>query len=391
MRPLNQLESVFRACDRAYPFNFCVFARVEGLLSLTSLSAALKSQQKRFTRLNDSILDVDDQVSQWVEATREPRVEAMGGDSVRDHINQCLDQRFATPDEPLVRLRWLKGEQQHLLLTLNHVVADGVSGIDFFQGVVAAAARIQQGLPIESFASGTGPNADTDPSSSLSSHTPLGGYQFGQDTIFNRRTVVMPVSFDSETTARLIGVVRRYGVSITGLIAACHAMAVIDVIGEPSPISLSFPINLRGRTDEVDAEHFGLAVGNVKLLYRMGLADDIWALARRISGDLKRKAIASSARSTRFNPQAVLAERSTAAVSNVGQVEWTSPPPGIDVHDLGFATGCSFFGDHILTVTTSRGCLQLTYCVCPAAIGAERANPIITQTIDALKAIAVSY
>ena len=88
MRPLNQLESVFRACDRAYPFNFCVFARVEGLLSLTSLSAALKSQQKRFTRLNDSILDVDDQVSQWVEATREPRVEAMGGDSVRDHINQ---------------------------------------------------------------------------------------------------------------------------------------------------------------------------------------------------------------------------------------------------------------------------------------------------------------
>ena len=174
----------------------------------------------------------------------------MGGDSVRDHINQCLDQRFATPDEPLVRLRWLKGEQQHLLLTLNHVVADGVSGIDFFQGVVAAAARIQQGLPIENFASGTGPNADTDPSSSLSSHTPLGGYQFGQDTIFNRRTVVMPVSFDSETTARLIGVVRRYGVSITGLIAACHAMAVIDVIGEPSPISLSFPINLRGRTDE---------------------------------------------------------------------------------------------------------------------------------------------
>jgi hypothetical protein len=58
------------------------------------------------------------------------------------------------------------------------------------------------------------------------------------------------------------------------------------------------------------------------------------------------------------------------------------------VRKLGFAVGCSYFGDHILTATTMAGCLQLSYCVVVAAIPLSEGERIASKTIEFLQGAA---
>ncbi|MBV71434.1 MAG: hypothetical protein CMH52_08785 [Myxococcales bacterium] len=390
MRPLNQLESVFRVCDRAAPFNFVVFAQISGPMGMKALQAACLTQLERFPRLTYSIDDGHGPVAAWVPTGRQPKVEMVGGPGLQAHLNQVLNSPFECPDEPLMRVRWYKSDhEQYLLLSLNHTVADGRSGLRLFESLVSDLGTIQAGgalgpiVPVDDpfFDSIEGPKGRI---------SPMGGRQFESAQVQDRRTVVMPILFDEATTQKLVEKTRRFGVSMSGLIAACHGMSVMDVLGGPGAVSMSFPVDWRGRLPGLDSDYFGVAVGNAKLLYRLGYKEDIWALTRRLSGDLKRVSASAPPRTVDIDPMTIYQSRSSAAVSNVGKVSWSGREQGISVSHLGFAVSCSYFGDHILTATTHNGQLQMTYCVVPEAIPADKAQAIISDTVDALKVIAVT-
>ena len=237
MRPLNQLESVFRVCDRASPFNFVVFAQISGAISMNALQAACSNQLTRYPRLTYSIDDEQAPAGAWVPTVRQPKVEMVGGPGLQAHLNQCLNSPFECPDEPLMRIRWYKADgEQYLMLCLNHVVADGRSGLRLFESLVSDLAAIQDGRPCTPLSDGEEPFCDSI-KGPVGRIAPMGGRQFKSAQVQDRRTVVMPILFDVATTQKLVEKTRRFGVSMSGLIAACHGMSVMDASGGPGSVS----------------------------------------------------------------------------------------------------------------------------------------------------------
>ena len=385
---LNGLESVFRACDRAAPFNFTVFGAVEGPLTLKALQSAAARQVQRFPRLGYRIDDDAIGGPAWVPATSPIQIDIKSGGPFQSHLAQTLNQPFSSPQAHLFRLCWYRSEsQQYLLLTLNHVLGDGRSGLRLFRQIIADAATLLRGEPMAEVEVETGVDLTSVMEGQWGRPSRPTGRQFSNVSAADRNTAVLPISFDADMTGALMGHCRRLGVSLTGLIAACHGVALADALGSGGPISLSFPVDWRGRALAGSAEAFGLAVGNAELLYTVSKETDVWSLARRISGDLKRAAMQAPAKGTSTDPEVIYQHRSTGAISSVGRIPWDGVVAPLEVSGMGFAVSCSYFGDHILTAATFQGCLQLTYCVVGATITLAEAKGIAEKTVAALEAV----
>jgi hypothetical protein len=385
---LNELESVFRACDRAAPFNFTVFGVIDGPLTLNALQTAAALQIERFPRLGYTIDDEATGGAVWVRATQPIKIDIKSGGQFQVHLSQTLNTPFGSPQEHLFRLCWYRTEtEQFLLLTLNHVLGDGRSGLRLFQQIIGDAARVIRGEPIRPVEAEVGVQLTSAMDPVKGQFSPSNARQFSASIIKDRSTAVLPISLDQQLTSAIAGRCRRLGVSLTGLIAACHGLALVDALGSAGPISLSFPVDWRGRSIDGATDAFGLAVGNAQLLYRLSENTDVWALARRIGGDLKRAAVKAPPKSTTLDPASIYEHRSTGAVSSVGRIHWDGEEEPLHVSRVGFAVGCSYFGDHILTAATFAGSLQLTYCVVGGTIALSQAKVIAEKTVGALEAL----
>jgi len=386
IRNLNALEEVFHSVDQAVPFNFTVFAEVSGSMHVDALRLSVARQMSRFPILRGRV-DTSDGQLVWTCCDSEPRVDMVSGGTLADQLANQLNTAFA-PDEPYLRVRWHRGKGVDvILLTLNHVIADGRSGIRLLQHILDDAAALIGGEPLMD---PVPENTISDvPVRSVAKPLATPARQFPETDISSRNTAVLPISFDRALTGALSSKCQRLGLSLTALIGAAHALSLADVFGERVPVSMSFPVDLRGRSVAQSTSTFGLAVGNASLLYRLDAADDPWSLATRMSGDLKRAALA--AEPMRIGPSSVMdlyAARSTGAISSAGRVRDWLPYPGLLVQRLGFAVSCSVVGDHILTATTYDDTLQLSYCVVGDAIPLVHAQGIASATVERLQYLA---
>ena len=116
-----------------------------------------------------------------------------------------------------------------ILLTLNHVIADGRSGIRL-QHILDDAAALVGGEPL----------MDAEPEETVTdlplmpvSKRPTSpAKQFPETELHQRQTAVLPIAFDESITEALTLKCQRMGVSLTALIGSAHALCLADVFGE---------------------------------------------------------------------------------------------------------------------------------------------------------------
>ncbi len=389
MRSLNPLEQIFWTVDRAAPLNFTFCVHLSGDLSFDALRAAIGVQLQRYPALGLTIREEDGDLK-WVMAQNPPRLDVVNGGAWHSDLAQSLNTPFTPGVESALRVRWLRGDaESRLLVTFNHCLFDGRAGAMILADLLRDAGTYSRGEsplleerhalhPGPEFAErwrGTGP-------------LPRRVLHFGRQTE-DRRTAVLPIELDPDQSAALTLSSRRHSVSPTATICAAHLLGLAD-LNHSGPLSLSLPIDWRGRLDGVGSDALGLLVGNAHLVYRLSQKDDPWTLARRLSGDFRSAVSAAQPiadPSTVLDLDALYGGRASTAVSNVGTLSIGQAGTPFKILSVCFGVGCSFFGDQIITAARVGDRFSLMYCVATGSVSIEDARQIASGTVERLNAM----
>lgn len=386
MRTLNPLEETFWRVDRDTPLNFTFCAHIDGDLNLDVLRAAVAHQFQRYPALAFTAVE-DPDGCRWVSTQTAPRIDVVTGGTWHSAMAQSVNTPFTMGVEPGVRLRWIRsGQESRLLVTFNHCLLDGRSGAMVMRTLLNDAATLSQGTsPSGSAVINLHPGPGLTEPRRGTGPLPRKVVHFGA-LRGQRKTAVLPIELDEEQSLSLLTNARKQGVSTTAVISAAHLLALTD-LDSSGPLSLSLPIDWRGRLHQVEPDAFGLLVGNAQLPYRLRAGDDHWALARRLMGDFR--TVLSQAQPI-ADPEAarsldgVYGSRASTAVSNVGSIEFEGAGGAFEVRSVCFAVGCSHFGDQIITAARSGGRVSLMYCVTTDSVTIPRAQAIASGTVEHL-------
>jgi hypothetical protein len=386
MRPLNPLEQIFSTVDGAASLNFTFCVHLEGDLNLDVVRGAMGAQLKRYPALGLCIA-ADEGAPQWTWAQNPPRLDVVSSGAWHSALAQSLNTPFIPGVEPALRVRWIRSESEsRLLITFNHCLVDGRTGAMVVTDLLRDAGSLSRGeqphitetYPLHIGPDFTGRWRGTGP-------LPHRVVHFGQGTE-DRRTAVLPIELDAEQSSALIASTTRHGVSTTATICAAHLLGLASINGT-GPLSLSLPIDWRGRLDGVDEHAFGLLVGNAHLVYRLRADDDPWALARRLSGDFRSAALSAQPIAdphTATDLDGLYQGRASTAVSNVGTLAIAHSGTHFRVVSACFGVGCSFFGDQIVTAARVGERFSLMYCVATGSVPIDTAREIASQTVTRL-------
>jgi NRPS condensation-like uncharacterized protein len=205
--------------------------------------------------------------------------------------------------------------------------------------------------------------------------------------------------FEPEQTKRLADRCRAAGATIHGAISAAQLLALHRAFGdaEPHTLGLTTPADLRAHLREpLDDESPLLCATLVTSVYRLEADGDFWALARAVSGDLKRQlqrgdghlffGLFPPPAEFPATPEGIAAFKQMMAsapqvsmVSNVGRLAPLSAATPFQVEALSFAL-CPMFSHVLFTaVGTFNGRMTLHVNFDAARLPPERAIPIIAD------------
>ncbi|HOT92201.1 MAG TPA: condensation domain-containing protein [Anaerolineae bacterium] len=317
-RPCNRFEQNLLLLDQAANFSFNVIARISGALDVDILRQALDYVQRQHYYLNVS-LDLGSPPAFVVHPTLPIPVRVLTNTdrtAWQEEAERELNTKFDLTRGPLARAVLLTRQNEaDLIVTFEHLSADGMSGAHFVREVVAACGQLAQGvrLPQASPQSVLYPDPQWFPKSvsgvrglpKLLSFLARYGYdalRFGKKHYpkpewipFERRDVRLThYLFSREDTERLINRCRTAQTTMQGALSASLLLTLASELREkanvPEPvINCVSSVNARPycRTDISD-RHLGLWVGQVVRPYLIRPGTDFWTLARAVIGDLRR-------------------------------------------------------------------------------------------------------
>ncbi|MEE2786142.1 MAG: condensation domain-containing protein [Myxococcota bacterium] len=388
-RLLNHLEHAFWAADQLSPLNFVFVAQLSGSLTLERLRGSLHRQLRRYPCLSMTILDSEADGPQLVKASIQPRIDVIAGGGWKGQLSSELNTPFDCPTEPICRLKWVRSDDDsHVLMTFHHSVLDGRSGLRIFQSLIEDASALVAGTPldpkIEPVRLWQGHiQTDSRPSQLRYGHG-IERWTLGSRPLAERRMGAVAVSLDETETSTLIRRARTFGTSLTALFGAAHLLALAAHFGRAGLYSLSMPVDWRDRAPDVGTDALGLLVGEGRVVYRLSARDELWSLARRMTGDIERLAPVApphhvtSAHASDLKD--VYGRRASTALSNLGRIDGFNLQPPLRVDDLFMAVSCGVFGDQIMTLLTHQNRINALFCVAVPTVSPPSAEAIADLT-----------
>ncbi len=317
-RPLGFLEWVFWLIDQIGRVNFVVAAEVSGPLAPDVLRRALEIVQvhqpllrvrvapgprNRLWFLSDNIARIPLRV---IDVPRENWVE---------EAEQEREEPFPRDAGPLCRCVLLRhgDDQATLLLTISHIIGDGISGLFLVRTILRVAGALCEGRQVELSGSPQAVSLDDrlprwtrgaagigkslgHRISEIFCRWKLGAAeQMPTDAIapmHQRRCRLLPLELDPEQTRLLRDAIRNTRSSLYGVLAAAQLRSIAQEFTDREAITLSLVTgtSLRARLEPQVARHdLGLFASIVESRHRVHRGGSLWSLAAEVTGTVQNK------------------------------------------------------------------------------------------------------
>ncbi len=429
-RPCNRFEQNLLLLDQVANFSFNVIARIAGDLDVERLQQALAYVQRQHYYLNVS-LDLASPPAFVVHPTLPIPLRVLTDTDRASWLSEAereLNTKFDLTHGPLARAVLLtRKNEADLIVTFEHLSADGMSGAHFVREVVAACGQLAQGvtLPPVSSQNMLYPDPQWFPKSVLG----VRGWfkllllltRYGYDTLrfgkrhypapewipFERRDVRLThYLFSREDTERLVNRCRVAQTTMQGALSASLLLTLASELREkanvPEPvIDCVSSVNARPycRADVPD-RHLGLWVGQIVRPYLIRPDTDFWTLARAVNRDLRR----ALAQDMLFVPYHLLFHRTyTDAVAftrlfentrpyieatNVGRLPFETTYGPLELTRLHMGTGLQFTQASpwglTIAAATFAGQLQVNFHYLAACWDADAAERVSQAVVTCL-------
>ncbi|MCJ8500833.1 condensation domain-containing protein [Desulfatitalea alkaliphila] len=432
LRPLGPMEQLFVMLDQAATIHFSMWARLQGRLTTDLVSAALAALQSRHPLLRAAI-EAKGTGALWFVATARPiplTVVAASSPAkgLVPHLEAEQRHPFNTAAGPLIRARLVQAgpEDQTLLLTFHHAIADGISAATLFGHLFETLDRLQTGQNPD-----TTPMADDGP---LEHHIPSthrglhamaraaahAGMQNLQRLI--RPPTHLPITtrqppeagrnrfilntLTTDQTRRLIHQAQRHGCTVQAALCAAQSHALLSLWPDRAKLHtwLLSLVDLRRRTSPpLAAKIAGLNISMVEACHRVRRDTPFWELARQIQTALQNNIntgfhwwyLPTQARwggwTRPLRPTGPNAARalvgharrirpSALTVTNIGQPAIHPIRPNYRIRAMSFVAPLSFVGRMGAAINTFDGRLHWNFIYNAPAVSPEAAAEFVDRS-----------
>ena len=394
--------------DRGAPLNFTTVVRVTGPLTVDAVRAALPALRARHSHLRARIV-ADGRTGALVDHGVPPlsvRVVEGGGAAALAELEREINEPVASDPGPLARFTFLTGEvanESHLLVTLHHVVGDGMSGAFLARDLVNAASQALAGAtpalppltdpgPLESLlpaalrgfrgVGGLLRFAANEAWVTTRHGRPIQARRDAHAFAHSRRTRVITHELDRAAADALAARARAEKTTVHGALSAAIVLGVLAdaKLGLRGSVAFGSPVNVRARLEPPVGENAGFYVSMVA--FRAAANPDVpfWDLARAVRRSLERDlardaglalfralpAFFSLIGSERLAPR-TLVERwehlvpATTGLTNLGRLAIETRHGPLSIEDCWFAACPSALGNFLSTSTSLHGRIRWNF------------------------------
>lgn len=387
LRPLSGFERLFWAIDKVNGFNFGIAVSFRGTIVHARWQDAFAQMQKRHPFLNVAINDDDPYAPHFTCGAGLPVPLAfLRRDSSTDWqrvMESEIAQPFDPSTPPLLRAAVLEDEKGcDLVLTANHVIADGL-------GVLALIRDMLQALSGQALADLPVPPSAEERATQIRASNPLppadAAAQDAEPQPRNRtfasrnrksRSAITAIRFSPQETAQLLRYARREQTTIGAVLLAATAAALRDLSPQLEESDLRLTTAVDARPYLGNEDDFVLSIISPRAIVSYP-DQELSASARAIKSQVTPHQSFQAIEATFTRVGAVLAQRLDAAtivnllsqgfgsdvlVSNLKTVEFPPATDGFAAESLwGPSVLTGVEGEHAVGSATLGGALHLVY------------------------------
>lgn len=431
-RELGISERVVWLLSEAGSNNFVMIAKVKGLLSKSTLRQALLLLQKKHPLL-DVHIELEHSIPQFV-AANTPEiplriVELEHSEDWLQEANAEMNLAFDWEKGPLVRLVWLKGEQEQVLLsTFHHVIGDATAGTYFVRDLLSLTSCLMTHAHVEHCVR----LPEQPPSDAIIPAQAQGlkgafqviGGGLRQGLMLTKQPKKIPAeqtvppsavqthvihrSLSPEATSRMVAAAKAEQTSVHGLISAMmlkvvgHKIQAIVPAQAPVTLGCFSAVNLRPLLTPAIGEEMGLYVSGISTFHEAGRDTPTWDLAREVKANLtnllnrgeafatlmlQKNLLRKSITPLELAQQANQFFLSATCITNLGCLDIPTEYGSLELQDLHFCVAGNAFpgGGMGLAATTFNGRANLNFLFGVPLMSLETAEAMVNEALETLE------
>ena len=435
-RPLSPLEKVIWRLSDAAPLNFTVITRVRGSLAEATLRNAIAAVSTRHPYLRVRIERTKAGPVYRTSKVPTPalRVVAAADDQWATIVEDEINCPIPWDTGPLVRCVLVRHSDElcHLLLTVHHVIGDGMAGAFLARELLSTAGE----HPDDSLTKFEALN-DTTPmdlrlpesarglrgawrQSRFALRSLWDDLRMGRPAMLRpdceappneRQTRVVMREFDEEFTRDLAARARREGTTVHCALSAAVCLEMAQDIGGGRPVSVKHrsPVDMRRFLEPRVGKAVGMFASVLFFRGHVSGGDDFWELARSIyvqfmAGLMHRTPMYTAGMLPRLysligGDRLSLPElaarwrrytRTTTGLTSVLSVDLPARYGALKVESLQFAVSPSAIGDFTCNVSKFGGRLFWNFMLPEPILGSLRRDQLVEAVIARTKAAVAS-
>ncbi len=404
------------------PLNFTMACTVAGPLSRENLLFALDEIQRRHPLLRVQIEKLGNKYRFTPTQSRIPleKLEATDADLVTVMQRQ-INTPFHQEQGPLVRCIWFEeeGGVHHVLLTVHHVIGDGMSGMQLLRDLltVAGSNSNRNAYTLEALDNHLAMDHRLPPSArnwagfvNAAKFSALNIFQDirlgapdlwtikGEVSIGNRETIIAFKEFSEDFTDALADRARKEQSTVHAALSAAICLSFAEEFDDKRMVSVKHrsPVNIRKDLEPPADEEVGMFASLAFFRARINQHDDFWTTARSVREQIENQvrrsvpvvAATVPCRLYRFFRCDRLDNRkmadiwwryakSSTGLTNLGRVDLPTHFGDLTVKELHTAVSPGIIGDYTSTVTTFNNRLTLSFMMPAKVFPAARRNRFV--------------
>jgi NRPS condensation-like uncharacterized protein len=383
-RRLGLVEHLFATLHSLGGTIYVNIARIQGILSLDVLRAAIDLLQKRHPLLQVHLQESDDGFYFCADGTLAIPLRTIDRQHEQEWLEIAEDemlQKFSGEFEPLCRITLLQTSEKvgsnELIVTFHHAIADGISVLHFMHELLSYYQQLVEGIPIapmdalpmlppldqllETCLSEANAADRTQVTPNPTSPSPT---LIVEQTapVGDRRSRLITREFNQLLTSQLKSRCREEQTTVHGALCAAMILASVQQLSSQLPVLVSCgsSVNLRASCfPVVDPSHLGCFVSYVITTHHAEQNTHFWKLARECQSEIHQLISRKVPHRQASNPEllhkyqasslAQLAEHNmgrntTTHIANLGQFDYSKSYGPLRLESFHFGAGQNLVG-----------------------------------------------